>query len=121
MVTRDITERRAMLNALKESERQFRLLVSGVTDHALYMLDPNGIVVTWNYGAENIKGYKADEIVGRHFSVFYSSEILGRCPTRALGEATQCGKWNAEGLRAQGWQRLLGQRGHRCGARNRAP
>ena len=74
MITRDITERRDVLNALKESERQFRLLVSGVTDHALYMLDPNGIVVTWNSGAENIKGYQAAEIIGRYFSVFYNDE-----------------------------------------------
>ena len=100
MITRDITERRDVLNALKESERQFRLLVSGVTDHALYMLDPNGIVVTWNSGAENIKGYKTAEIVGRHFSVLYSDEDrLADVPARALAAATQHGKWKAEGLR----------------------
>ena len=100
MITRDITERRAMLNALQESERQFRLLVSGVTDHALYMLDPNGIVVTWNSGAENIKGYKTAEIVGKHFSVLFSDEDrLADVPAHALGAATQCGKWKTEGLR----------------------
>jgi len=100
MITRDITERRAVLNALKESERQFRLLVSSVTDHVLYMLDPNGIVVTWNGGAENIKGYKATEIVGRNFSVFYSDEDrLADIPARALSAAKQHGKWKAEGWR----------------------
>jgi PAS domain S-box-containing protein len=100
MITRDITERRAELNALTESERQFRLLVSGVTDHALYMLDPNGIVVTWNSGAENIKGYNAEEIVGRHFNLFYADEDrLADVPGRALDVAKQHGKWRAEGWR----------------------
>jgi PAS domain S-box-containing protein len=100
MITRDITERRDVLNALKESERQFRLLVSGVTDHALYMLDPNGIVVTWNSGAENIKGYQAAEIIGRYFSVFYNDEDrLADVPARALAVAKEQGKWQAEGWR----------------------
>ncbi len=59
---------------LHESERNFRLLVEGITDYAIYMLDPEGRVTNWNKGAERIKGYKAREIVGKHFSVFYTPE-----------------------------------------------
>ena len=71
-ITRDITERNAAAEALKESERHFRLLVKGVTDYALYMLDPNGIVTNWNAGGQRIKGYLPEEIIGQHFSRFYS-------------------------------------------------
>ncbi len=67
-ITRDITERNRAAEALKESERHFRLLVSGVTDYALYMLDPNGIVTNWNAGGQRIKGYLPEEIIGQHFS-----------------------------------------------------
>src|SRR5581483_6117526 len=67
LTIRDITERRVAQEALRQSEQQFRKLVNGVRDQALYMLDPNGIVVSWNSGAERIKGYKADEVVGRHY------------------------------------------------------
>ena len=59
---------------LRESERRFRLLVEGVTDYAIFMLDPTGIVVNWNPGAQRIKGYKPGEIVGEHFSRFYTEE-----------------------------------------------
>lgn len=61
---------------LLESERNFRLLVEGITDYAIFMLDPRGRVTNWNAGAERIKGYKASEIVGKHFSVFYTPEDL---------------------------------------------
>src|SRR5262249_39975014 len=71
-ITRDITERRRAHEALVDSERQFRLLVQGVKDYALFRLDPNGIVNSWNSGAEAIKGYTADEIIGHHFSKFYT-------------------------------------------------
>ncbi len=70
--TRDITERQAAQEALLESERQFRVFVEGVNDCALIMLDPNGVVTSWNPGAERIKGYTADEIIGLHFSRFYT-------------------------------------------------
>ena len=56
---------------LFESERRFRLLVEGVVDYAIYMLDPDGIITNWNAGAERIKGYRAEEAVGRHFEMFY--------------------------------------------------
>src|SRR6185437_14496474 len=70
-VTRDLTERRAAEEALRLSEQNFRVLVQGVRDHAIYMLDPMGRVATWNVGAERIKGYAASTIIGQHFSKFY--------------------------------------------------
>jgi PAS domain S-box-containing protein len=99
-ITRDITERRAAQDAMRESERQFRLLVSGVTDYALYMLDPNGLVTSWNAGAERIKGYSADEIIGQHFSRFYTErDRAAGLPARALYTATRDGRFEAEGWR----------------------
>lgn len=99
-VTRDITERRTALEVLRESERQFRLLVGGVTDYAIYMLDPNGIVTSWNAGAQRIKGYAADEIIGHHFSRFYTEpDRSAGVPARALYTATQEGRFEAEGWR----------------------
>ena len=73
-ITRDMTAFHEAQLKLEESERQFRLLVKGVTDYALYMIDPQGIVTNWNFGAEHIKGYAAEEIIGRHFSTFYTPE-----------------------------------------------
>src|SRR5258708_13325203 len=73
-IARDITERRAAQEALHDSERRFRLLVDGVVDYAIYMLDPSGTITNWNAGAERLKGYTADEIVGQHFSRFYTRE-----------------------------------------------
>ena len=99
-ITRDITERRAALDALRESERQFRLLVAGVTDYALFMLDPNGIVTSWNAGARRIKGYSAEEIIGQHFSRFYTErDRAAGIPTRALYAAIREGRFEAEGWR----------------------
>jgi PAS domain S-box-containing protein len=73
-ITRDLTERRAAEEALRQSAQQFRLLVQGVADYAIYMLDPTGRVSSWNLGAQRIKGYAPDEIIGRHFSQFYVEE-----------------------------------------------
>jgi PAS domain S-box-containing protein len=99
-ITRDITEQRqAHLEAL-ESERRFRLLVQGVTDYAIYMLDPQGHITNWNTGAQQIKGYSADEIVGKHFSQFYTPEDLeARVPWTALDTAAREGRFTAEAWR----------------------
>ena len=69
-VTRDLTERRAAEAELRKSQEQFQLLVQGVTDYAIYLLTPQGNVSSWNSGAERIKGYKPEQIIGRHFSTF---------------------------------------------------
>ena len=101
-ITRDITERNEAAEALKESERHFRLLVNGVTDYALYMLDPNGIVTNWNAGGLRIKGYLPEEIIGQHFSCFYSpaDQAAGR-PARALRLALDDGRYEEEGWRVR--------------------
>jgi PAS domain S-box-containing protein len=88
--------------ALRKSELQFQQLVAGVTDCAIYMLDPNGYVTSWNPGAERIKGYTAQEIIGRHFSEFYTPEdrAIGK-PAQALAIATRDGKFEAEAWRVR--------------------
>ena len=101
-ITRDISERRAAEGALADSERQFRLLVSSVVDYALYMLDPNGVVSSWNAGAERIKGYRSDEIVGQHFSKFYTpGDRADGAPLRALQIASENGRYEAEAWRVR--------------------
>ena len=92
-VTRDITERRLEQTKLLESERRFRLLVQSVVDYAIFQLDRDGIVTSWNAGAERIKGYTADEIIGQHFSRFYTEEDRAAgVSTRALATASSEGK-----------------------------
>jgi PAS domain S-box-containing protein len=87
---------------LHERERDFRMLVQSVTDYAIFMLDPEGIVVSWNAGAERIKGYKAHEIIGQHFSRFYTEEARAEgVPQRALVTAAREGKFEAEGWRVR--------------------
>jgi PAS domain S-box-containing protein len=101
-VTRDITERRAAQDALRDSERQFRLLIGGVKDYALFMLDPNGVIISWNTGAQGIKGYTGDEIIGQHFSRFYTErDRAAGVPARALYAAAHEGKFEAEGWRVR--------------------
>jgi PAS domain S-box-containing protein len=83
-------------------EGRYRLLVEAVTDYAIYLLDPSGIVTTWNPGAQRFKGYKADEIIGQHFSRFYTEEDRkAGVPTRALETAKREGKFEAEGWRVR--------------------
>jgi diguanylate cyclase (GGDEF)-like protein/PAS domain S-box-containing protein len=99
-ITRDMTEQREQEAKAKDQERNFRLLVQGVTDYAIYMLSPEGIVTNWNAGAERAKGYRADEIVGHHFSRFYTPEDRDRgLPRKALATALENGKFEGEGWR----------------------
>jgi PAS domain S-box-containing protein len=99
-ISRDVTEQRAAQLAALESERRFRLLVEKVTDYAIFMLSPEGYVTNWNAGAERIKGYTAAEIVGQHFSRFYTPEDAeADIPSRTLDTARREGRSEAEGWR----------------------
>ncbi|MBV9150164.1 MAG: PAS domain S-box protein, partial [Alphaproteobacteria bacterium] len=97
---RDLSARRALQQELLQSEREFRLLVGAITDYAIYMLDPEGRITTWNAGAQRIKGYRAEEIIGEHYSRFYTEDA--RCagiPAQNLRRAIEEGKVAAEGWR----------------------
>jgi PAS domain S-box-containing protein len=101
-VTRDLTQRRAHEEDLRRSEERLRLLIEGVREYAIFMLDPNGRVVTWNVGAERIKGYKASDIIGQHFSIFYPAETKeSGWPEHELQVAADKGSFVDEGWRVR--------------------
>ena len=101
-ITRDMTERREAQQRLLESEMRFRQLVEGVVDYAIFHLDPNGIISTCNTGAQRIKGYAPDEIIGLHFSKFYTEEDQAAgIPDEALATARREGKYETEGWRVR--------------------
>src|SRR5438477_2596647 len=87
---------------LRLSEERFRLLVESVRDYAIFMLDPDGRVASWNRGAERLKGYSAEEIIGRHFSAFYPpEEVTSGRPARELAAASANGRFEDEGWRVR--------------------
>ena len=90
----------SLQRALHDSEQQFRLLVESVRDYAIFMLDPDGRVASWNAGAQRIKGYSADEVLGKHFSMFYTPEDIAKgLPQQELSRATQEGRCEVQGWR----------------------
>ncbi|VVM65509.1 Sensor histidine kinase RcsC [Pseudomonas fluorescens] len=99
-ITRDLTDRKMAEETLKQSEQQFRLLVQSVTDYAIYMLAPDGRLTNWNPGAQRIKGYLPEEVIGKHFSMFYTPEDreAGE-PQRTLSIATREGRFENKGWR----------------------
>jgi PAS domain S-box-containing protein len=101
-IVRDMTDKKAAHDAVLESERRFRIMVHGVTDYAIFMLSPEGLVTNWNSGARRIKGYTADEIIGSHFSRFYLPEdAAAGLPQRGLDAAAKDGRFEAEGWRVR--------------------
>ncbi|RKP55751.1 PAS domain S-box protein [Pararobbsia silviterrae] len=99
-IVRDTTDKRIAYEAVIESERRFRLLVQGVTDYAIFMLSPDGLVTNWNLGAARIKGYEATEVIGTHFRRFYAPEdALRGLPELGLRTAASEGRFETEGWR----------------------
>lgn len=101
-ITRDITEKRRLEQATYESALQLKMLVEGVRDYAIYMLDPRGRITSWNSGAQAIKGYEEQEVLGQHFSLFYTEQDRARdAPTIALETSLRDGKFEAEAQRVR--------------------
>ncbi len=101
-VTRDLTNRRAAEEVLRQSEEMFRLLVASVKDYAIFMLDPGGHIISWNAGAQRIKQYEPEEIIGKHFSIFYPEvDVKAGKPERELEIAIRDGRIEDDGWRVR--------------------
>ena len=101
-MTSEIQQRQQVSEALAETEQRYELLIESVTNYAIISLDLHGIIRDWNKGAERIKGYRADEVIGRHFSMFYTPEDRDRgMPVKSLEEAAREGRYEAEALRVR--------------------
>lgn len=99
-INRDITQQKAATEQLRRSEQRFRMLVENVRDYAIFMLDPRGVISSWNTGARRIKGYESSEIIGKHFSIFYPrQDVLAGKPRWELEMARAEGSWEDEGWR----------------------
>ncbi|WP_275547856.1 hybrid sensor histidine kinase/response regulator [Pseudomonas sp. Marseille-Q0931] len=107
-ITRDLTERKRAETEFLERERQFRLLVQSVTDYAIYMLDASGVITNWNSGAERIKGYTPDEVIGKHYSLFFTEADRERGePERGLATAAREGRFETQAWRVRKDGRLI--------------
>src|SRR5215217_9262981 len=101
-IIRDISEKKQLELELRKNEERYRLMVEGVKDYAIFMLDANGYIQTWNDGAKRIKGYNSNEIIGKHFSIFYRSEDLeNKKPEKELTIATKEGRYEEDGWRVK--------------------
>ena len=102
VVTRDFSERQKAAERLRQSEQTFRLLVESVRDYAIYMLDPEGRISSWNAGAQHLKGYRAEDVLGRSFSIFYTEADRARAhPQEELEHAKRDGSYREEGWRVR--------------------